>query len=135
MAIRKGWDGGIYVGSTSASTEVLHMNSWAMNISGDALEKSAFGSKDRLYDPGLRGITVDFAGYYESTSVSQKYILDRMKANSTNASYGVRCLYQRSPARGFSGKGVVTSITVGGPVDGLVPFSGSIQVSGGMSTV
>jgi hypothetical protein len=135
MAIRKGYDGGVYVGTTAASTEVLYMNTWSLNISGDALEKSAFGDKDRTYDPGLRGMTVDFAGYYESTSVSQKYILDRMKAGSTNATYGVRCLYQRSPARGYSGKGPVTSITVGGAVDGLVPFSGSIQISGGMSTV
>lgn len=136
MAIRNGWDGALYVGSTSASSEVAHLNSWTLNWTGDALEKTSFGDNDREYDPGMRSAVVDFAGYYESTNPAQKYFTDYMKTGATNTEVAVYCYYKRTTARlGFRGKGPITALTIGGAVDGLVPFSGSVQVSAGMSTV
>lgn len=136
MAIRHGWDGAIYVGTTTASSEMLNMNSWSISYTGDALENTDFGDDDRTYAPGLRSAVVDFAGYYESSKAAQKYLVDRMKSNSTNIAVTVYCYYKRTTARlGFRGAGPITALNIGGAVDALVPFSGSVQVSGGMSTV
>ncbi len=136
MAIRNGWDGALYVGSTSASSEVANLNSWTLNFTADALEKTAFGQDDRTYDPGLRTAVVDFAGYYESSKAAMTYMTGRMKGSGTNSAVTVYCYYKRTTARlGFKGTGPITAITIGGAVDGLVPFSGSIQISAGMSTV
>lgn len=132
MAIKQGWDGSIQLGSTTASTAALHMNSWTINFAGDALENTAYGVKDRTFQPGLRNVTVDFAGYYESTQSAQKYVVDTLKSTATNRKIYVKCLVG---ATGFDGAGPVTAFTVGGAVDGLVPISGSVQISGGMSTV
>jgi hypothetical protein len=136
MAIRNGWDGALYVGTTSASSEVANLNSWTLSWTGDALEKTCFGQNDRTYDPGERSAVVDFAGYYESTKAGQKYFVDYMKGNATNTAVTVYCYYKRTTARlGFRGSGPITALTIGGAVDGLVPISGSVQISGGMSTV
>ena len=136
MAIRNGWDGALYIGSTSAASEVANLNSWSINWSADALEKTAFGDDDRTYDPGLRSAVVDFSGYYESTRAAVDYLTDRVKGSGTNSVVTVYCYYRRTTARlGFRGTGPITAITIGGAVDGLVPFSGSIQISAGMSTV
>lgn len=136
MAVRKGWDGALYVGTTSASSEVANLNSWTLNWTGDALEKTCFGQDDRTYDPGMRSAVVDFAGYYESTNAAQKYFTDYMKGSATNTAVTVYCYYKRTTARlGFRGSGPITALTIGGAVDGLVPFSGSVQISAGMSTV
>ena len=137
MSIKQGWDGAIFLGSTTpASTEMVNMNSWTINFTGDALENTDYGNKDRTYQPGLRNVTVDFAGYYESTRTAQKYVVDTMKSTATNRNVYVKCLTKRTAAvTGFTGSGPVTAMTVGGPVDGLVPFSGTVQISGGMSTI
>ena len=136
MAIRQGWDGAIFIGSTAASTEAIPMNSWTINWAGDALENTAFGVKDRTYQPGIRTVTVDFAGYYESTRSAQKYLVDSLKTTAALRKAYVKCLYRRAATvLGLDGSGPITAVTVGGAVDGLVPFSGSIQISGGMSTV
>ena len=141
MAIAKGWEGRIRVGSTALSTAGVHgstvmlqMNSWTLAFSGDALEDTVFGDKDRGYQPGLRTATVDFAGYYESSEARQKWLVDRMKSGGTNAKYGVDCLYSTTP-KGFQGDGVLTALSVGGAVDGLVPFTGTFQIGGGMTTL
>lgn len=136
MAIRKGYDGAVFVGTTAASSEMAHMNSWTLNFTGDALEATDFGDDDRVFLPGMRNVTIDFAGYYESTQAAQEYLVDYMKGSATNTAVTVYCYYKRTTARlGFRGSGPITALTIGGAVDGLVPFSGSVQVSGGMSTV
>lgn len=136
MAIKQGWDGAIFLGSTVASSEALNMNNWTINFAGDALENTAYGVKDRTYQPGLRNVTIDFAGYYESTKAAHKYLVDTFKNNATNRTIFVKCLTKRTAAvQGWQGKGPATAFTVGGAVDGLVPVSGTIQVSGGLSTL
>jgi hypothetical protein len=136
MAIKQGWDGAVFLGSTSASSEAISMNSWTINWAGDALENTDFGNKDRTYQPGLRNVTVDFAGYYESTNTAQKYLVDSMEGAATIRKVYVKCLTKRTAVvTGWAGAGPLTALTVGGSVDGLVPISGSVQISGGLSTV
>jgi hypothetical protein len=132
MAIKKGWNGAILIGAN----EIGHMNSWSISWSADALEKTAYGDKDRAYDPGMRSAVVDFAGYYESSNTAQAALVNNFRSSVTNTAATVVCLAHRTTGAksGWTGAGPITALSVGGAVDGLVPFSGSIQVSGGLST-
>jgi hypothetical protein len=112
------------------------MNSWSASITGDALEDTAFGDKDRNYLPGMRTATVDFGGYYESSNTAQAALVNNFRSSVTNTAATIICLVNRTTGAksGWTGSGPITSLTVGGAVDGLVPFSGSVQISGGLST-
>lgn len=132
MAIKQGWDGAILIGSD----ELANMNSWTINFAADALENTDFGDADRTYQPGLRNVTIDFAGSYESSDTAAYALVDNFISTNTNTAVTVVCLVNNTTGTksGWTGIGPITALTVGGAVDSLVPLSGSIQVSGGMST-
>ena len=134
MAINKGWDGAILIGSN----EIAHMNNWEISFSGDALENTAFGDTvyDRSFQPGLRSHTVTFSGYTEDTNAAQDALLDEMKSTDEPSAVTVVCLHNRTTGAkaGWTGSAVITGLTVSSPVDGLSALSGTLQVSGGLST-
>lgn len=132
MAIKQGWDGAVLIGSD----ELTNLNTWTINWAGDALENTDFGDKDRTYQPGLRNVTVDFGGYYESSDTAAYALVTNFSSTNTNTAVTVVCLVNRTTAEksGWTGTGPVTALSVGGAVDGLVPFSGTVQISGGLST-
>ena len=132
MAIKQGWDGAILAGGDT----IGNMNTFTINWAGDALENTAFGVKDRTYQPGLRTATVDFAGNYESSDTAAYAIVENFKSGVTNTAITLICLMNRTTGlkEGWTGGGPITALTVGGAVDGLVPFSASVQISGGLST-
>jgi len=140
MAISKGWDGAIYAGSTAADSEIVSINNWEIAFSGDALENTAFGDTvyDRAYQPGLRAHTLSFSGYSDPTDNSHDYLLDLEAAGTESALVFFRAAYARdttpSSASGWKGQGVVTGLTISTPVDGLAAFSGTVQITGGLST-
>ena len=143
MAISKGYDGAIYAGSTAADSEIVSINNWEINFSGDALENTAFGATvyDRGYQPGLRAHTVSFSGFSDPADNSHSYLLNLQRAGSSNTLVYVKAAYLRSTqaagstgAKGWDGQGVVTGLTISTPVDGLAAFSGTIQITGGLST-
>jgi hypothetical protein len=143
MAISKGWDGAIYAGSTAADSEIVHINNWEVNFSGDALENTAFGDTvyDRSYQPGLRAHTISFSGYSDPADNSHSYLLNLQRAGTEAALVFFKAAYLRSTeatgssgASGWDGKGVVTGLTISTPVDGLAAFSGTVQITGGLST-
>lgn len=134
MAINKGWDGAILIGTD----EISHINNWEIAFAGDALENTAFGDTvyDRSFQPGLRSHTVTFSGYTEDSNAAQDALLDEMKSTDEPTAVTVVCLHERTTAlkAGWTGSGVITGLTVGSPVDGLSAFSGTIQISGGLAT-
>ena len=133
MAISKGWKGSVLIGTDT----VGHMNNWEINFSGDALENTAFGTTvyDRSYQPGLRAHTISISGYAAPTSdTAQAALLAEMKSTDEPTAVTVVCYYDTTP-KGWTGSAVITGLTVGAPVDGLAAFSGTFQVSGGLSTV
>jgi len=134
MAINKGWDGAILIGAN----EMAHINSWEAAFAGDALEKTAFGTTvyDREYEPGLRNHTVTFSGYHESTNAAQQALTANMKSTQAAAAVTVVLLTERTTGAkaGYTGSGILTGLTVSEAVDGLVGFSGTLQLSGGLST-
>ena len=134
MAINKGWDGAILIGTD----EISHINNWEVSFSGDALENTAFGDTvyDRSYQPGLRSHTVTFSGYTEDTNTAQDALLDEMKSTDEPSAVTVVLLHERTTGSkaGWTGSGVITGLTVSSPVDGLSALSGTLQISGGLST-
>jgi len=144
MAITKGWDGAIYAGSSVSDSEIAYMNNWEISFSGDALENTAFGDTvyDRAYQPGLRAHTLSFSGFSDPTDNSHDYLLDLQKTTTESAAVYFKAAYVRdtyadsktSGAHGWSGKGIVTGLTISTPVDGLAAFSGTVQITGGLST-
>lgn len=144
MAINKGWDGAIYAGSTAADSEIVHVNNWEVAFSGDALENTSFstsGKYDRNYQPGLRAHTLTFSGYSDPADNSHDYLLDLQKTTTASALVYFKVAHLRSTqasgssgAKGWDGEGVVTGLTISTPVDGLAAFSGTVQITGGLST-
>jgi hypothetical protein len=132
MAIKHGWDGALYIGTG----EAVALNSWTINWTADALENTAFGDDDREYTPGLRSAVVDFSGYYTTTSTAVADLTNNFRSTAKNTAQTVVCLVSRTAGSksGWTGSGPVTALTIGGAVDGLVPFSGSIQISAGLAT-
>jgi len=133
MAINKGWDGEVKIGASA----IAHMNNWEIAFSGDALENTAFGDTvyDRSYQPGLRSHSITISGYTEDTGTAVSALLNAQRASTAPAAVTVVCLYDNDTEKGWTGSAVITGLTVGAPVDGLSPFSGTFQVSGGLSTV
>jgi len=134
MAINKGWDGKILVGSG----EMAQINSWEISFAGDALENTAFGDTvhDRGFEPGLRSHTVTFSGYYEDSDTAQSALVDNMMSTNASAASTLVLLHNKTTGSkaGFTGSAVITGLTVGEPVDGLATFNGTAQISGGLST-
>ena len=135
MAINKGWDGEVQVGTD----KVAYINNWEIAFSGDALENTAFGDTvyDRSFQPGLRSHTISISGYREKTtgSTAQAALLNEMRSTDEPTAVTLKVLYDNDTEKGWTGSAVITGLTVGAPVDGLAPFSGNFQVSGGLSTV
>ena len=136
MAINAGWRGAILIGTD----EIAQMNNWEISFSGDALENTAFGDTvyDRSYQPGLRSHSITISGYMEksSGSTAQAALLNEMRSTDEPTAVTVVCLHNRTTGAkaGWTGSAVITGLTVGIPVDGLAPFSGTFQISGGLST-
>jgi hypothetical protein len=135
MAISKGWQGSLVIGTDTVGS----INNWEINFAEDALENTAFGSTtpyDRTYQPGLRAHTVTISGYADPASdTAQMALLNGMRASTEPAAVTIVCYYNTTTPQGWTGSAVVTGLTVGMPVDGLSPFSGTFQVSGGLSTI
>lgn len=136
MAINAGWDGGIYVGASTK--ELAHINNWEISFAGDALENTAFGDTvyDRSYQPGLRSHTITFSGYTEEDDSGQDILLDDQVSTDEPSLLNVVVLHERETSKkaGWEGNAVITGLTIGTPVDGLSPISGTFQISGGLST-
>ena len=132
MAVHKGVDGSIMMGVNV----MAHINSWEMSPSGDALEATDFGDKDRVFLPGLRNHAVTFAGHCESTQAAQLELLNNMKSsNSFKSVQAILLKVSTAGAKaGWAGKGPMTGLAVGNVADGLASISGTIQISGGMTT-
>lgn len=137
MAINKGWDGALKIGTSVASSETVHINNWEISFAGDALENTSFGDTvyDRGFQPGLRSHTITFSGYSDPADNSHSYLLDRQKSTVAAAAVWVDLHYDRDTPKGWEGSGVVTGLTISEPVDGLCAFSGTVQITAGLSTV
>ena len=143
MAIDKGWSGSILLGSSAKkTTAIAQINEWSLDWSMDALEKTNFGSTyDREYEPGLRTGTVSFSGYSEDSNNVQDYILDNFTA--TGGPYPTTAVHvvlisgyaaATTNLCGYKANALITGLTRGATPDGLQTFSGTLQLTGLIST-
>lgn len=134
MAIDRGWDGAVLVGSN----EMVKMNEWSLEMTGDALENTNFGSTvvARTYQPGLRSYVANFSGYSETTNAAQSALEAEMTTANAPAAVTVVLLTNNTTGTksGFTGSGVITGLTRGAMPDGMQTFSGSVQISGQLAT-
>ena len=136
MAANLGKDG--YV--TLSTLAMLHVNNWELSVAGDALDVTAFGNTtpwDRLFVPGLRGVTATFSGYYEDTSTGQYTLLSQLMNTETPTTVAAQLLYYHPTTatyNGFAGTAVITGVTLGAPVDGIQPLSANLTFTGGIQT-
>ena len=134
MAIDHGWDGSVAVGNTT----VAKMTEWSLEMVGDALEKTCFGSTyDREYAPGLRSKTVTFSGYSEDTDAAQRAVLAEFTTASLPAAVTLKLLTNNNAGSivGFTGSAILTGVTRGASPDGLQTFSANAQMTGRLTTV
>ena len=145
MAIDKGWDGWIEVGSSDApakTSEVPQITEWTLEMTGDALEKTAFGSTyDREFEPGLRGWSGTLSGYSDDGDNVQDYMLDNFTATGgpyTSTEMQIVFVTGHSAGTtkicGFNGKAVLTNVTRGATPEGLQTFSAAFQGTGKLDT-
>jgi len=134
MAVDHGWHGSVVVGATT----VAYMTEWTLEMTGDALENTHFGSTyDRGFEPGLRSHTVSFSGYSEDTDAAQHALLAEMTTAALPAAVTLYMLTNNDAGStaGFTGSVILTGITRGATPDGLQTFSANGRVNGLLSTV
>jgi len=133
MAQIEGWDGGIIVG-TSLTDAMTH---WKVNLVQESIDDTDYGTTtpDRTFSPGLRAHTVEFSGNY-SDDAGMKHLTDKMLSSNAPSMTTMIFLTQKTTGarEGFKGVVLVENIGIDSNVDGLVAFSGSGKVSGGLDT-
>jgi hypothetical protein len=132
MAINYGKDGDV----VSSGDTLGYITNWELNITQDALEKTAFGDGwDRTYVPGLRGATMTASGYFADDDTGQRNFFLQGMSTRTPAQVAVKLKYGTGANAGFEGNVVVTGVTVGSAPDGLQTFSMTGTFNGGVSTI
>jgi hypothetical protein len=130
MAIAEGWDGSIKLGANA----IANISNWKVNFVQETHDVSQFGDtqQDREFAFGLRSHTVEFSGFYNGTS-GELTLTGYMKKDGAPAFTTISFL--TTGAKGYKGTVLVESIGIDSNVDGLLSFTASGKVSGGLSTV
>ena len=130
MAIAEGWDGNFKLGVNA----MANLNNWKINFVQETHDITQFGTtvQDRAFGYGVRAHTVEFSGYFNGSS-GQLTLVGYMKKSGTPSATTMSFL--TTGAKGYKGTVYVESLGIDSNVDGLLAFSGSGKVSGGLSTV
>jgi hypothetical protein len=132
MAVKVGHNGLVKLGTAT----VAYIDSWSMDGNIDAIEVSAFGDKNRKYQYGLKNVTAQISGTFDSTNASQTSIRGTFMSTAASSTVTLR-LYAESvggSTEGFTGSAVLTNISVGAAVGDKISFSASAQYSGGVAS-
>jgi len=130
MALVEGWDGNVKL-SSAVAADITH---YKINMVQESIDNTHYGTtvQDRTFTPGLRAHTVEFSGNYNGSS-AQLAVVAKMKKSGTPSLTSMH--FYTTGAKGFKGKVLIENIGLDSNVDGLIQFSGSGKVSGGLSTV
>jgi len=126
MAKYAGRKGVVYMSTTGSGTavNVVSLNAWSLNMETDKIEVTAFGDANKTYVQGLKDVTGDISGFWDSA--------DDALFDAADSADGVKVyLYPSSdaPTIYFYGPAWVdASIDVG--VNDAVTVSASIAANG-----
>ena len=122
---------GGFLSVTSATGGTVNLSSGidtvTLSRSVADLAVTSFGDNDVVRIVGLRDGSISFAGHFASTYEEK---LSAMLGASTTTSWIYGPESTANTRRKLSGSGVLTSFDIGGGVDGKVDMSGTIALSG-----
>lgn len=72
MAILSGRYGKVSYDPTGTGTpaEIVSINSWTMNQKTDRIDVTCFGATNRVYVPGMKDVSGDFEGFWDSSELT-----------------------------------------------------------------
>lgn len=123
--------------SFSLGTNVVAgLTSISNPITADSLDVTVFNATCmRDFIAGLRSGTIDISGYYESGDTNGQVAMFTAMLAGTKLTSAQKPKILWNGANGFTGDGIITSLTVDAAVDGIVNFSATIQLTGTIAVV
>ena len=115
---------------------VAGLTSISNPISADSLDVTVFNATCmRDFIAGLRSGTIDISGYYESGDTNGQVAMFTAMLAGTKLTTTQKPKILWNGVNGFTGDGIITSLTVDAAVDGIVNFSATIQLTGTIAVV
>jgi predicted secreted protein len=124
-----------YSSSTGGSPAlVADLREWSLAVEADMFEISTFGSSGwKEFMPNLNGAQGSIAGYWTvQTSTTEKAIQSHL-LNQSLTPGKISLLVDAANGNGYQGDVWVTGLQLGASVDGIVPFTANITMSGAVS--
>jgi len=136
MGVNMGKQGFIFIAAAtgvSASSAVVGIDTWTLDLTGDAVETTAFGATDtalatRTFEPGLKSGTGSISGHYDDASVQQDWLMEIMTDTTVE---NVEMELYLNASQLFTIVACVTGVSLGGTVDGKTTFSMNYTLDGG----
>ena len=126
---------GGFLSVTSATGGTVNLSSGIAEASLERtvgeLDVTTFGDNDEVVIAGLRGGVLNFSGHFASTYAEK---LSALLGHSTTTSWIFGPESTSNTRRKLSGSGILRSFSIGGSVSGKVDMSGSIRVSGSITS-
>jgi hypothetical protein len=136
MAVNMGKKGFIFIAAAtgvSASSAVVGIDNWTLDLTADAVETTAFGATEtalasRTFEPGLKSGTGSISGHYDDASVQQDWLMEIMSDTTVE---NVEMELYLNASQLFTIVACVTGVSLGGTVDGKTTFSMNYTLDGG----
>jgi hypothetical protein len=117
MARLAGYGGNVKYGA--GPTTSTGIKSWTLDYTADAYEGTGFDSSGiRVYSPGLKGWSGSFEGYKDGAPIAIGTAVNLELEESATV------------GQEWTGSGIITSVGVTTPIDGLVTYSYTFQGTG-----
>jgi len=117
------------------SNEVASLTSITNDITGDTLDTTVFGVDFKTFIAGLRGGTITISGFYDSTDTAGQVAMRTAILAGTLLTTTQKPVFSVDGTNGFTADGIISSMSTGAEVAGLVSFSATIQLSGTIAVV
>lgn len=122
---------GAYFALTSSTGGTINASSGvddsSLERAVETAEVTTYGDDDKVYLSGLRDATIPFSGHFASTYAKK---FDPMLGHSTGTTFTWGPEGNSTGRRKYTGKAIITELSYEVPVDDKVSMSGSLQVSG-----
>jgi hypothetical protein len=124
-----------FLSITSATGGTVNLSSGVDNVSLSRsvqdLVVTTFGDSDVVRIAGLRDGSISFSGHFASTYEEK---LSALLGHSTTTSWAYGPESTANTRRKLSGSAVLTGLDIGGSVDGKVDLSGTLALSGAVTS-
>lgn len=126
-----GWR--ILVGGTTVADKIVCETSAGLDINQDTIEVTCKDSIWKAYLGGERGWSMPFEAVKDETAGStQADMIDNIVGSGVGGELDVALVQIANDAivQGFSGKAIISSLSIGGPKNEAATISGTLQGTG-----